>query len=321
MAKSLILKGHIIDTPIEDILNRLQHILTNGKVRGYRPVGDYIMTACPEHKNGLEKHYSCGIYIGDNDSTEYGSFHCFTCGLSGSLSKFVGVCFDKDEEYGEKWLLTYYGNTLAQQEIYLPKIELPSNTTNFKVIDESILDEMSCYHPYMEKRGFNSYIIDKFKIKYNSKNKTLVFPVWDMYNNLVMLTERKVDYKQYIIPKDIEKPVYLLNYVVKEKRSFVIITESQINALTLQKYGLPAVALFGCSLTNYQLKQLQQSGIRNFVLAFDPDDAGDKGAERFKEKLGNSVLITKINLPLGKDVNDLSDEEIKKIFNNYLTIV
>ena len=63
---------------------------------------------------------------------------------------------------------------------------------------------------------------------------------------------------------------------------------------------------------------LRKSGIRNYILCFDGDNAGRKGAARFKKALAKTeTSITDIIMPDGKDVNDLSKEEFKIILQNY----
>ena len=83
--------------------------------------------------------------------------------------------------------------------------------------------------------------------------------------------------------------------------------ESQINALYLWSNNRPAIALFGTG-SEEQYEILRRSGIREYWLAFDGDDAGKKGAYRFKKNIGMDVLINTVHLPNGKDVNDLAIE-------------
>ena len=46
---------YIIETPIIEILERLQRVLTNGKLRDIKPSGDNIVVTCPIHSGGHEK--------------------------------------------------------------------------------------------------------------------------------------------------------------------------------------------------------------------------------------------------------------------------
>lgn len=301
-----------IVAPIEDIIAALKKELRNNKLKHIKQKGDNIIVSCPSHKNGLENNPSCSIYRGDSPDIEYGTVHCFTCGFSGPLWHFVGECFDEDDEFGKEWLCERFGDTFIQEELMLPLIDLSNKKPTQKYLDESILNCFQNYHPYMTQRKLSNYVIDKFKIKYDTSAKCIVFPVWDSNDNLVMLTRRSVNNKMFIIDKDIEKPVYLLNYIINENIKTVYVCESQINALTLWSYGYPAIALFGTG-SKYQYELLNKSSIRNYYLCFDGDEAGDKGIQRFIKNIRSDVFVNIVKVPRGKDINDLSLEEFKNL--------
>ena len=91
----------------------------------------------------------------------------------------------------------------------------------------------------------------------------------------------------------------------------VVICESVINALTCVGYGIPAVALFGTG-DEYQYEQLNKLEVRKFVIGLDPDKAGNKGAWKLKKALQGRV-VTRLLVPFGKDINDLSYEEFMSL--------
>ena len=92
----------------------------------------------------------------------------------------------------------------------------------------------------------------------------------------------------------------------------VYVVESQINCLTLWQWGYPAIALFGTG-SKKQYDILNRSGIRNYILCFDGDDAGRKATQRFIDNLKSDVFISVKQIPDGKDVNDLTKEEFDKL--------
>ncbi|MBR3719744.1 MAG: hypothetical protein IKN20_07780, partial [Firmicutes bacterium] len=109
----LVLSGHIIKASILEIVGQLKKELTNGKLRDVIDKGENVLVSCPVHKGGHENHASCGIYASREGDTEYGAFHCFTCGESGPLWHFVALCFDETDQFGKDWLLERFGNTLV----------------------------------------------------------------------------------------------------------------------------------------------------------------------------------------------------------------
>jgi hypothetical protein len=307
-----------IEAPIPLILSTLKLETHNGKLKDIgRDENDNVAITCPVHKMGNEQHPSCNVYSRkDNPKIEYGKCHCFTCGWTASLPKLVSVCFGLDDtSYGEEWLSSRFGSNYTDNILYMPEIEL-GRTTAKKFLDESILSNYNYYDDYMWKRKLTKDVVDKFKVGYDPQRKVLTFPVWDEHGNLVMVTTRSTVNKQFYIEKDSDKPVYLLNFLKAENITTAYVCESQINALTLWSYGYPAVALFGTG-SKYQYDILNRSPIRNYVLCFDGDDAGDKGVKRFLSNIRDDVLVSVKRVPRGKDVNDLSKEEFDNLAVSY----
>ena len=58
---------------------------------------------------------------------------------------------------------------------------------------------------------------------------------------------------------------------------------------------------------------LKKSGIRNYILCLDGDEAGDKGINRFKKNMSRDVFISTKLIPRWKDVNDLTKEEFDNL--------
>ena len=308
----LIINKHIIDTDMEIILRDI-HRLSNGKyLSKIIKRGNNIAITCPTHKGGQERNPSCYVY-NDRYSSEvpYGWYRCFTCGDQGPLYKLVSKCLGISEEEAKQWLVDNYSNTFSESLLDLPKIELKKEKKK-NYLDESILQNYAYFHPYMFERGLTEEVILKFKIGYNKEHDSITFPVWDEHNNLVGITERNVKTKYFHIPKDMGKPVYLLNYIIREHKTGVIVCESQLDALKCWTWGLPAIALFGTG-SKKQYEILNNSGIIIYKLAFDGDLAGEHGIKRFIKNIRNDVFVDVLKIPKGKDVNDLSLEEFNTV--------
>lgn len=306
---NLVVNGKLITTPIYDIIKKVKSELHNGKLRDIVDKGANVLITCPFHKDGHESHPSCQVYADEAGDLRLGEFHCFTCKEKGSLEKLIEACFDEQVGFGAEWLDERFGDIFIYQQAYLPEINLNKKLKHY--LDESILEEYKYIHPYMYKRRLTDTIIKKFTIGYDKKTDTIVFPVWDEHDKLVMLTRRSVTSKAFYIDKDVEKPVYLLNFLIKEKIKTAYITESQINALTCWAYGYPACALIGTG-TQKQYQILSKCGIHHFVLCLDGDEAGDNGIKKLIENLPKDCIIDVKMLPRNKDVNDLD----KNTFDN-----
>ena len=315
----LILNNKIIITPIEQILRQLRQELKpiNGKLRDIGEIRNgNIPVTCPQHKDGFENHPSCNIYaLRDNSDTPYGFAHCFTCGLSMSLPKFIGYCFDEDEVFGKEWLLLRAETVFISETEYLPKIELKKPIIK-NYLSESELQKYNFYNDYMWKRKLTKEVVDKFQVGYNPATNSITFPVRDSKGNLIGITERNISNKYFYIPKFSNKPIYLLDYIIKNNITSCIITEGQIDALTSWSYGVPAIATIGTP-SKYQISELNKSGIRSLTTLFDNDEAGKKFENYIKDNLNKEILLTIKHIPDPyKDINDLSKEQ----FLNLLSI-
>ncbi len=165
---SILVYNRVIEKETLEIIKDVKDNIFNGKLEKIIDRGDEIQVTCPVHNFGKESRPSCFI------KSENGIWHCFTCSSSGTLAKFVGECFDKSEDFGANWLINHYGGDFVQKEINLPEIDLGKKEVKF--YNESILDKFESYHPYMTKRKLTSDVIKKYKIKYDPKNKSIIFP-------------------------------------------------------------------------------------------------------------------------------------------------
>ena len=306
------IKNKVIDEPIINILKQVKKEINSNKLSSIVDKRDNVLITCPIHKNGCETHPSCQVYAGDSKDVQYGQVHCFTCGYLADLPQLITDCFDQsDKSFGEDWLIERYGSNIVEKRLKIDdKIDLSDKYK--KHLDSKTLDNYRYYHPYMFKRKLTEQVINKFDIGFDKETNCITFPIWDENNRLVMITKRSVVGKHFYIDKDVEKPVYLYNFIKDENITTVYVCESQINALTLWSWGYPAIALIGTG-SKHQYEILNKSGIRNYILCFDGDEAGDKGIEKFKNNISSDIITTIKVIPRTKDVNDLSKEEFDNL--------
>ena len=315
--RQLIIDNYVINKPIEEILTLLKLSLTNGKLKDIENKGDNILVTCPHHDGGHEKTPACNIYIGNDTKLPYGYFNCFVCGEKGSFLKFVAECFDAPESYAKAWLLKNFGGELVAKNLFMGEpIVLNRNKGIKKHLDESILDQYQTWNPYLAKRKLSREICELFKVRYDPKYRQVIFPAYDMNGNLVMLTKRSIDTKSFYLDKDVEKPVYCLDYVMKNNIKTVLITEGPFDCLTGWEYGFPTIATFG-KISDYQIEQINKSCINIIYVAFDNDAAGRSFLETLKRKLTKRIIIIETKFPAWrKDLNDLTKEELQEIIKN-----
>lgn len=313
--------NHIIREPIINILNKLKSELHNGLLKDIAEKSEDVIVTCPRHKGGNESHPSLQIYNkSNNPKLERGFFHCFTCQYSGPLYRLVADCLEVSEEYGKKWLIDNFSDGLVIDTIKTPEIDLSVKKEENSYLDPSTLIQYDYYHPYMWQRKLTKEVVDKFRVGYDKVRDAITFPVWDEKNNLIMVTKRSTKTKSFYIEKGKEKPVYLLNYAQATNFPFIIVCESQIDALYAWSLGYPAIAMIGVG-SPHQYKVLNKCPIRSYALMFDNDNAGRKASKEFQNNIRKDVFIINVDLPSNrKDINDLSREEFENTLRRYQLI-
>lgn len=312
------IRNKIIVTPIYDILCQLRSELNNGKLKTITDDKKRnVVCNCISHKDGYETNPSMSVFSDLNDEeVEYGKCHCFTCGYTASLPQMVADVFNQPLEFGEDWLLDRFGDIFVLEQEYLHPIDLQKKIKEPDILAEESLTQFDYYHPYMWQRKLSKEVVDEFRVGYDKVREAITFPVYDEKHRLVMVTARSVNTKHFYIPDEVEKPVYLLYDLIQRGITTAFVFESQINTLYFRSLfpEYYSIGLFGTG-SKTQLETLKKSGIRNYILCFDGDEGGRKGATRFKRTMGNDVFISDIQMPWGKDANDFSKAELIEIFN------
>lgn len=309
--------NYIIEAPLIEVISQLRLELNNGKLRNiktWHSGENNITVTCPHHAGGHENTPACNIYIGDDTKIEYGYFKCWVCNEQGSFIKFVSECFDSSEDFAKNWLIKKFG-IFSKAKISLGD-DIPlqkSVKSKSSYLDKSILDTYQNWHPYLAQRKLSRDVCELFQVKYDPKLRQVIFPCFDTNDNLIMLPSRSIDYKTFYISKDIEKPVYCLDFVQKNNYSTVIITEGPIDVLTAYSYGYPAIGTFG-NPSDYQIDLINKSCIKVLYLMFDNDITGEKITNRLKNQLDKRIILKQVKfINNKKDINDLTFEEFQTV--------
>ena len=309
----------VLNIDVLTIIEKLREDLALKGINRFNKIkvnNDNLQVTCPIHKNGQEQKPSAGIVLKGSEKVEEGTIHCFTCGYTATLPELVSDCFGFNDngKYGKSWLLQNFASGDLRQRTSL-NLGNPKINKKVNYISEEELDNYRYYHPYMFKRKLTKEIINLFDVGFDKKTNCITFPTNDEKGNCLFITRRSVIGKYFNYPTNVDKPVYGLDKIPSNITN-VVVCESIINALTCWVYGDYAIALLGTG-TQHQYEILKKSHIRKFILAFDGDSAGDKACERFKKAFQNKAIITKLEIPRGKDINDLSKEEYFNLIEKY----
>lgn len=275
----------------------------------------------------------CGIHGGD-ESTAFvvnknnGLWYCHTgCKTGGNIFNlisllenlsiidsihFLAEMFNLD--ISDRVIIKKSNNIIKEHTKWMESIKKRSKVIIYPPFD---LESLGTLYELNSYRQFNNEFLNQFGIKYCSNNKRIVVPI-HKNNQCIGVTMRRTDKhpaKWLHQPNGIRTGNFLYNIDNVPKSDNIILTEAPFDALTYERYGYHAVATLGSHLTEEQEKLILQHTY-NLTLSYDADKAGIRGTNDIIKRLRNKVNITIANLPIGKDPNDLSEEEIHFAIQN-----
>lgn len=315
------------------VISILQILKTELDARGIPLLHKFVDTAndvqvtCPVHNNGQERKPSCGISKVKKGKYEAGTVHCFTCGYRATLPQFISTCFGYNDngEYGKHWLVKKFVSVeISERPDIVLDIGRKVESAKPKFISEQELDSYRYTHPYLYQRGMTDEVIEQYDLGYDPNFKlsddanaieTVTFPVRDINGNTLFVARRAIHMKLFNYPSDVDKPIYGI-YELEKNADEIIVCESMFNALTCRVYGKQAVALLGLG-TESQYEVLEKLPCRKLIIGLDPDKYGKRAALKLKKRLEKKKLISFLDIPDGKDINDLTRKEFENLEEYY----
>jgi DNA primase len=223
-------------------------------------------------------------------------YNCWVCG-GGNLLSLVMEMKELDEQSATDWLFQFTApadltdedfEDEIQRILYRQKVTKPP----MPYFNSNVLTRWEhTDHPWFEERGISENVRDTYRLGYNPSAKrysskgdyvgpAIVLPhFWN--NRLVGWQHRWCEETPKHIPKyvntdDFPKSETVFNYeAVYLSRDPIVVVESVSTALYLISLLIPAVATFGASISDEQIRLLRacQQGL---ILAPDNDSPGAK---------------------------------------------
>ena len=317
------IEGILFAEDVYEILLRLREEIRKQGIHylsTIKPGRDNVQITCPKHSEGRERRASCGVTTKEvkrfGRVFPAGTVNCFTCGFVTDLPGLISHCFGRDDEgyFGFKWLVNTFGPSIPEErkEIVL-NLDREKKKDEGDFVTEEELDRYRFIHPYMYERKLTDRVISFFDVGYDDATNCITFPVRDERGRVVFIFRRSVSGRYFNIPKHVNKGDHLYGLYEVKNNLFQIeevwICEGILDALNCWGAGIFAVALMQAIPTNKQIDLLNSIPVRKFVIALDNDKAGNMGAERIRDRVYDKLLYRAM-LPAGKDVNDLSMEEL-----------
>ena len=303
--------NYVIETPLYEVVNQVKLSLNNGKLREIKPWSegsDNIVVTCPHHSGGHEAHAAMNIYVGNSSKIPYGYCRCWACDFQGSFVKFIAECFEYSEDFAKKWLIDRYGIHMSASLLLDDPIEIKPRKASVK-LPPNYLDGLQDWHPYLAERKLSREVCELFKVKYDPFTSQIVFPCFDTAGNIIMPPRRSIVCKNFYINADQEKPVYCLDYIIKNNITTAMLVEGPIDVLRCYTFGYPAIGTFG-NPSPEQIEAINRSPIKVLYLAMDNDFAGRRMANIIKAGLDPRIIIKEVQWPFGvKDPGECTFEE------------
>ena len=309
--------NYIIEVPLFEVVTQLRMTLTNGKlseIKSWSDGDDNIVVTCPNrnHKGGREHSAAMNIYVGENSEIPYGFCKCWACDFQCSFVGFVAECFECSEDFAKHWLINKFGILSSSNVITDSHIVLKQKKTSAK-LPANYLDNLQNWHPYLAQRKISREVCELFKIKYDPVTSQIVFPCFDIAGNIIMAPRRSIVYKNFYLDKDQDKPVYCLDFIIKNNITTAMICEGPFDVLTCYTYGYPAIGTWG-NPSPTQIEAINRSPIKVLYMAMDNDTYGRKFTNMIKAGLDPRIIVKEVHWPAGKkDANELTFEEFSKV--------
>ena len=327
-----------------DVIQILEKLESFGFLRLHKVINEYYQIYCPFHNDGNERKPSCGVLLNEQfrNGQKYpqGWVHCFTCGYAKTLPEAISDILKARSisKSGMDWLAEnipgFEGN--SDFDYLVPETLMTDIQNKYAIeyiqrqiqpvqqyVSEAELSKYRYTVPYMYERKLTDELIEKFDVGVDmnwippGRKKVvpcLTFPVHDIEGRTLFVCRRSIGGKLFNIPEGVTKPVYGIDQIPDRCKS-VIICESIITALTCWRYGYPAVALLGTG-NAYQMQQLRELGVQEYVICMDGDDAGRRSTNKLKRGLRSVAIVWEIHMPDGKDVNDLEKDQFDMLYES-----
>lgn len=233
---------------------------------------------------------------------EKNMFHCWSCGFGGGATKFLAsigetviLDFDSKQPYRIKKL-----KEKIQRKIEIDDIKLPEDrriySREFKGISPTILKE------------FNAFVTNSLRLE-----GYICIPVYQ-FGKLRFIEGRSKrtlanQPKYYRKPDNVVVADVLFPLDKVKNTNYVILVEGLYDMLNMWQLGYKnTLCVFGTNnFTKRKLELLDRIGVTRVDIMFDPDLAGQKGAEKVANMLDSRNIFSRIvKLPEGVDPGDLT---------------
>jgi DNA primase len=288
---------------------QIASILQSCDIKVGGEIDTHFLLFCPFHYNV----HTPACEIDKNN----GMFICFSCGESGSIVDMVMRITNRNYFEASRLIHSKRDDVDIErvvQETIDTSLDHPEfDMDTIQRLHQNLLQD-SRAKEYFYSRNITDESFVNFKLGYSDKQDMVIVPVFDEFSRCLGFVGRSVEGKAFKNSVGLPKSKVLFN-LNKVKRSSIIVVESSFDVIRLSQAGFSAVATLGATVSRTQIHLLQQYA-KNIVVCPDSDAAGKKMVDRIVGGVKNKAIDV-VSLKGAKDVGDLSDQEMKDLFNKY----
>lgn len=292
---------------------------------------------------------ACPYHNGDGGSDSF-SWHqdgdvwkgkCFSCGIGGDIIDIYAQAKGLDvKDPGDfKRALEELANILniiKDTDKPLVKKEKVSDKKTEKIFTDQEIEMLTKKAhkdvektDYFKKRGFTDETIEtynlgytpSFKIKGFDNGPTAIVPYpGENYFFARMIKPRGKLEKSFLKGKKL--PIFNVDTI--KDNDIIFVTEGQFDCLSILQIGFPSIGTNSVAGNGKLIKYLKDNEITDkvFIVAYDADEAGDKGAEQLISLLeGEGFEAIRYRPSEGKDINEMlvkcKDKLVEDLVNVY----
>ena len=244
-------------------------------------------------------------------------FICFSCGESGSIIDMVMKTTSRNYFEASR-LIHSRRDSVDIERVVEEAIDTSLDHPEFDIetierLHNNLINSQKAKEYFYSRNILDESFIN-FKLGYSDKQEMVVVPVFDEFSRCLGFVARSIEGKSFKNSVGLPKSKVLFN-LNKVKRSSIIVVESSFDVIRLNQAGFSAVATLGATVSRTQIHLLQQYA-KSIIVCPDADDAGKKMVDRIVGGVKNKIIEV-VSLTGAKDVGDLSDQEMKDLFNKY----
>jgi hypothetical protein len=281
----------------------LEDLLYHIGVEDIRPAGSEVRGRCPKHEERTGRREQYPRHWSVNRVT--GQHHCFSCGYSGGLVRLINEVGDIGIWEANKLLHVFDVelDTVTEEGAWEPPAEAR--------VEEHVHEFGPVPDRALRVRRLPRESVDRYGVRWDAEEPAWMLPIFGPSGHLWGYQTKSSDrVRNY--PPGIKKSHTLFGLNLLAGSSSVMLVESPLDVVYLDGLGYPAVASFGASVSDHQMRLLVAQA-SDIILALDNDQAGQAETHRLvAQKWHHRLGIEVFNYPdKGKDPGELSLPQIE----------